>query len=351
MKIQKKLVCIVLCMSVMVSIGCSRGGSGASASNANEAPKVTFRMSHNAAAGQMIDLGCEILIKALNEKTNGRIEIQVFGNNVLGSEIACRDMLAEGSLDMSIMGSGAMQGWFRATNLPLMLFAFNTPEELAAVWQSPEFGQKYFIEPMLKEHDIRTLDYWRESARQLISKRPVRSLSDFKGLKLRLPSGRSGKEAGWFDLGIMALSLSLDEALTGMQQGVCDAVEMPVDFIYGYRFHDEAKYVTMTNHSFSTRLVLINENQWSKLSAEDQNILADAIKETGIKTNDVRLSADEKIMKEFAASGVEVIEFTAAQLDELRNQVEPRYEININDQWSEEEYKDFLFVMKKIRGK
>jgi TRAP-type C4-dicarboxylate transport system substrate-binding protein len=106
----------------------------------------------------------------------------------------------------------------------------------------------------------------------------------------------------------------------------------------------------MTNHSFSTRLVLINENQWSKLSAEDQNILADAIKETGIKTNDARLSGDEKIMKEFAAAGVEVIEFTPAQMDELRRQVEPRYEININDQWSEEEYKDFLIVMERIHG-
>jgi TRAP-type C4-dicarboxylate transport system substrate-binding protein len=243
-----------------------------------------------------------------------------------------------------------MQGWFKATNLPLMLFAFNTPEELSAMWQSPEFGQKFFIGPMLTDHNIRTLDYWLESPRELISKKPVRSLADFKGLKLRLPSGRSGRESGWEDLGILSLSLSLDEALTGMQQGVCDAVEMPIDFIYGYRFHEEAKYVTMTNHSLTTRLVLINENQWKKLSADDQKLMEDVIRDAGVQTNEVRLAADEKILKEFSQSGVEVINFTPAQMDEIRKKVEPRYQINMGTEWSQEEYDGFMAAMKRIRG-
>ena len=338
----KKTGLILLAAIVMATLVACGGRSGAAGE------KVVFRLAHNAAPGQPVDTGSDLIASLVDERTNGRIEIQVFGNNLLGGEVAQRDMLKEGTLDMGAIGFGAFLGWYPAFTLPMVAFTFQTADECVALFESPEFGRKFILDPLLRDHNIRLLNQWKQSDRHLMSRPPVRSPADFRGLKLRMPAGQNSREQGWDDMGVLALSLSLDEAFTAIEQGVCDAIEMPVDFLFGYRIHEIIKNLTLTSHRIYTQWLVINENSWQGLPAGDQNILRDAVLEAGEKANEQRLSDEGRIMRDFEGAGVAIHRFTNAQYAELVRTVSVAYERN-KALTGEEVFDGFIAAMQRIR--
>jgi len=311
------------------------------------ADPIVLRMAHNTATGQPSDVGAETLAKLVEERTNGRVKIEVFGNNILGSELACRDMMMDGSIDMVSTGSGNFASWFSAHNLPLMLYAFSSEDVMYNVLTGETFGQKYINEPMLKELNLRILDQWIQAPRQLISKKPVRSMDDLKGLKLRTPTGFAIWDAAWGNLGVMAVANSLDEVYTALQQGVIDAVEIPIDYIEGYKFYEEAKYLTLTYHLYYTQFVVINENSFQKLSPEDQQILQECVLEAGNAVNDTRINSEERIFQTFRDAGVEIIELDDAELARFSEAIDPLYDKFSGDLWDEQAAADFKLALEQ----
>jgi TRAP-type C4-dicarboxylate transport system substrate-binding protein len=312
------------------------------------ATSITLRMSHNAGTGQSIDEATKYLAEIVRERSGGRIDLQIFPNNVLGPDLATRDMLMDGGIDLLALGAGFMSNWSGAISIIQCLYAFENEDELMEV-MTGAFGQKYFYGPFLKERNARILDQWPQSVRALISTKPVRSLADLRGLKLRTPPGIPVWEYAWNRLGVMSVSLALEDAFTGMQQGVCDAVEMPIDFIRAYRFHEQAKYLTMTNHNYYTQFILVNENSWNKLSPEDQRMFTQAVFDAGAKGKELQKAGADEIMAEFKAAGVEVIELSPETLAEFQKTVEPVYH-ELMRLWGEEIYKDFTAAISQYRA-
>jgi tripartite ATP-independent transporter DctP family solute receptor len=323
-------------------------GSGGTQPAATAEP-IILKYTHNAGTGQSIDLASVMLADLVKERTDGRVVIQVFPNNVMGPEVACRDMLVAGTTDMTAMGAGILSNWSGAIQIVQNLYSFEDEGELMEVMTGP-FGQKYFVDAFLAEQNIRVLDQWPQSARQLISKKPVRSVADLQGLKVRTPAGIPVWEAGWNTLGVLGLSLALDEAFTGLQQGVCDAVEMPLEFIYAYRFAEEAKYLTMTNHIAYTQFIMINENSWKKISPGDQQIIMTAVKEAGAFAHEKRLEADAQILDDLRAQGVEVIELSPEVLARFQEMVQPLY-VDLMSNWNQTIYDDFMKARTDYRNK
>lgn len=307
-----------------------------------------FKLTHNAGNGQSIDVATKFLADEVKKRTNGRVEIEVFPNNVMGPEVACRDMLVEGTTDMISIGSPVLSSWSAAVQLMQVLYSIENEQELMAI-MTGEFGQKYFNDRFLKNQKVRILAQWPQAPRHLMTKRPVHNLADLKGIKLRTTSGVPVQEAGWTKLGAMTMSLALDEAFTAIQQGVCDAVEMPVEFLHGFRFHEELKYLTLTSHIFYTNALMINENSWKKLSPEDQKILTEVVAEATALAKKVRDESNAVIFENFKKAGVEIIELKPADLAAFRERVAPLY-TELTKYWDQESYNDFMAAQKKFRS-
>ena len=314
------------------------------------AKKIIFRLHHNAAPGQALDDATVWLSEEMAKKTDGRLDIQVFGNSTLGSDVAARDMLLEGTLDMCVIGVGIVSNWSSAVSLLQIPYIIESPEELMAVYTS-DYGKKYFHDKFLADQKVRLLDTWMQSPRQFLGKKPIHQLSDFQGVKLRIPAGMPARDAAWAKMGAMILSLGMDEAFTALQQGVCDAVEMPVDFLYAYRFGEQAKQLTMTNHTFYSLFALVNENSFNKLAPEEQQMLRDCVKEAG-ETMRLRLLKEDsmylqKLQDEF---GVEVTYLTPELVGQIREKVEPLYAEYMNV-WGQEVYDSLMAFLKEYRQK
>ena len=268
--------------------------------------------------------------------------------NVLGNDLVVRDMLVEGSVDMQSLGSGFLSNWTGAIQILSVYYAFNDEDEMHSI-HTGEFGQKYFYGPFLKERGVRILDMWPQSARHVLSKRPVRTPADLKGLKLRTPIGIPVYEDAWSRLGVLPLSLALEDAFTALQQGVCDAVELPLDFMRAYRFPEAAKYLTLTSHQLYDQFFMINEKSFNKLSEADKKILADLVVEAGHIAKKMRLTLDEEILEEFKAVGTEIIELSPETIAEFQRIMDPIYMDRAKDLWTPQIATDFLEALKKYR--
>lgn len=338
----KHVMHIVLSLVLLLALA---GTAGAASTE-----KVIFRLHHNAAPGQALDDATMWVADQMRERTKGRIDIQVFGNSTLGSDVAARDMLVENTLDMCVLGVGIVSNWSGAISLLQIPYVIESPEELMAVYDS-DYSKKYFSDAFLRNQGIRMLDTWMQSPRQLLATRAINKIGDFSGLKLRIPAGMPARDAAWSKMGTMILSLGMDEAFTALQQGVCDAVEMPVDFLYAYRFGEQAKHLTMTNHTFYSLFALVNEKSFNKLTGDEQKLLQQLVEESGETMRKRLLAEDEqfkqKLIDEF---GVTVTELTPELIKEIRTAVEPLY-AEYMKVWTQPVYDDLMTFLKDYRSK
>lgn len=348
----KKVLALVL--AVVMLIGCCACGTPSNTPTNNDSGNTTpavepvvLKVGHTANDGQPLDNGLDYLAEQVEKRTEGRVKIEVYPGSTLGSDTEMRDLVASGTIDMCSFGYTTVGNWYKELGLPQMLFNLKNEQELLGIIKG-EWGEKYYNEPLLKDHGIRVLDQWPQGPRLLMSKRPVRTLEDLNGLKLRTPAGIPVREESWTRLGAMTLSLALSEAFTSISTGVCDAVELPIDYLASYHFEEQLKYLTMTRHIIISNALLINEKSWQKISEADQKIFQECVAEAGAAVAKELSDLSVSIQEEFKKAGVEIIELSDTELAKFRAAIEPLYEKYMND-WGQTAYDDYVKAMDAIR--
>lgn len=322
----------------------------AGGNDAYAAKTVTLKLAHNQAENHPVNLGATKLADLVKERTNGRVTIDVFPANTLGPESATRDMIKDGTLAMVAMGGPSLSPYSGAIDLTSMLYGFKSEDEMMAVMEG-DFGQKWFYKAFVKDHGVRILDQWPMLPRVTMSKKEFHSIGDLKNIKIRVVSGIPVWERSWSALGAMTVALSLDECFSGIQQGVADAVEGPLDQHFFFSFQEVTKYLVRTNHNYYTQMILVNESAYQELSPEDQKILGQCAKDAGkvFYSERNRLAEEilQKMVKEF---GITVIDQTPEEVQGFMNAIEPLYGQLIK-MWGQECLDDFNAALKAYRGK
>ena len=140
-----------------------------------------------------------------------------------------------------------------------------------------------------------------------VSKNPIYSPKDLKGIKMRLPEWPIAMKA-WDALGTNVTIVSWGEVYLALAQGVADAMECGFEFIYPAKFHEVAKYITRTNHLFGARGAIMSKAIHDKLPADMQKALLDAClageKHYNELVDKARIEHTQKIL----ASGASIIE-------------------------------------------
>jgi tripartite ATP-independent transporter DctP family solute receptor len=365
MKKRVRILVVLIALAMLFSLiaGCGSGTSGtqnspvsstaaspsAAVSSAPASPEsspesvaatrsdtLVLRLGTNHSTGTAVAQACQEFADSVNEKTGGGIKIEVYPDGTLGNETALRDACSSGSIDIVALGAGVLGAYANAANLPVSNFVWDSEEEMKEVLLG-ELGQKYINDPVEKAAGIHVIYGWPQAARELLTKDPVTSLSDLKGMKIRVPAGNSLYVDTWDGYGAISVSLSMNECYTALEQGVIDGLEMPIDSLYTGGYHEVAKYLALTNHMMYLQYILINSETWGSLSAEEQQIVRDCCVEAEAYHNQIR---DEKIttmLDDMKAKGVTVTEIDTA---EWRAATEPTSE-KWMDNWGQEVYDAF----------
>ena len=254
----------------------------------------------------------------MKEKTNGGIEVKIFPNSQLGSAMTQIQSVRMGTLDAFLDGVG----WYGQLSgdyyLPATAYAFKDWDHCVKVMDGPV--GKEMADRLLKETGLKVIDQvWYRMPRQLLSRKPVRSVNDVKGLKLRIPELVSYVEP-WKALGASPTPIAFAEVYLALQQGVVDAMECPIDLIYTQKLYEAAKYLTLTYHQFESGNFVMNDKIFNSFSRKDQQIIIDAVKEAGRYNNELTFANEEAVTQKMKDAGVTFIEVDrAAFIEKCKN--------------------------------
>jgi tripartite ATP-independent transporter DctP family solute receptor len=274
----KKIITMILTVFMVGALitGCaSETPNPAPASNNNGSSNeevIELKLGHIQSENDFWHTGSLKFKEEVEAKSNGKIKITIFPNSTLGGDRDMAEGLQIGTVDFALI-AGVLGNFEPSIQLLELPYLFNSEEQFKKVVHG-EVGNE-ISSRVLKSSNIRILNFWDRGPRVVTSNKPINTLADIKGLKIRLPEIKAMVET-WKAMGASPTTMAWNEVYTGLQQNVIEAQENPVPFIYGGKIHEVQKYMAMTNHKYEYVTLSMSEKTYAKLTPEQQKIINDA---------------------------------------------------------------------------
>jgi len=212
----------------------------------------------------------------LEKRSNGKYRIKVYNKSALGSEKETLDQVKIGALEMNRVNISSLNALCPKSLVPTMPFLFRSVDHMRKVLDGP------VGEEILKgcEHQgLVGLAFYDSGARSIYAKKPVRTLADAKGLKIRVqPSDLWVAIAN--AMGANATPMPTAEIYTALKTGVIDAAENNEPSYEGFKHYEAVKVYSYTEHSMAPEMLVISKAYFDKLSPADQALFRAAAKES-----------------------------------------------------------------------
>jgi len=248
----------------------------------------------------------ERVAKQVREETGGAVEIQTFPAGQLGSS---RDVIeATSSGAIQIVDEGAAQFGQFVPQFSIL--------EAPYLWRDPQQVRRVLASPLVDDmnaalvakRSMRVVGSTYYGKRHVTSgTKAINTVDDMKGFKLRIPevdTFRAMAEA-W---GARPTPLNIGELYLALSQGAVDGQENPLPTIQSNKFFEVQKYLVLTGHIITPRLIVVNEGAWQALSAKERQVLKSAIEANGQVQDNEILSQESKLVDTFKAAGMTVIQ-------------------------------------------
>ena len=249
---------------------------------------IVIKFSHVVAADTPKGKAADFFAKRAAELTKGRVKVEVYPNSQLYKDKEELEALQLGSVQMLApsLSKFAPLGVkeFEVFDLP---FIFDDYNDLHKVTQGP-VGQGLLKK--LETRGITGLAYWDNGFKVMSANKPLKSVEDYRGLKMRIQSSKV-LEAQMRALGALPQVLAFSETYQALQTGVVDGTENPPSNLYTQKMHEVQKYLSVTNHGYLGYAVIVNKKFWDGLPADIRAALTKAMAEATKVGNDAAFKA------------------------------------------------------------
>jgi len=212
----------------------------------------------------------------VSQKTNGKYNIKVFGNSSLGSEKDTVEQVKIGALDMVRVSTAAFHGIIPETMVPSFPFIFRDVGHFRRAMAGPA-GDK--ILAAFEKHGFIGLALWESGARSIYAKKPVRTLADVKGMKIRVQQSDLWVATAQA-MGANPTPIPMAEVYTALKTGLVDAAENNYPSYETAKHYEAAPIYSETQHVMSPEVIVFSKKVWDTLTKEEQAIIRAAAKET-----------------------------------------------------------------------
>lgn len=293
------LLVFILAISL---VGCA-GKDKAPAAQPEKKAEITLKLGYGQPTSNPRHINADKYSKWVYEQTNGKVKIDLFPNETLGSDKQMTEMAANGSLDMVITAQGVLSSYepkIAGIGLP---FLFDSMDKVGKVLDGP-IGEE--LAKDLPSKGIRMLAYWDNGLRQITnSKRPIEQPGDLKGLKIRTPEDKMTLSI-FRAMGANPAPLAFPELYLALSQGVFDGQENPVVNIHSSKFYEVQKFISMTNHKYEACPLIISEKTWQKLPPDVQKVLKEGAVKFAIEHRKMDADNESKLIADLEAKGMKV---------------------------------------------
>src|SRR6476661_1266200 len=277
---------------------------------------IVIKFSHVVAVDTPKGKGAEYFKKLAEERTKGRVKVEVYPNSQLYKDGEEMEALQLGSVQMlapSVAKFGPLGAReFEVFDLP---YIFDSFAELHKVTDGA-VGKKLFKK--LETKNITGLAFWDNGFKDFSANRALRLPGDVKGLKMRIQSSNV-LEAEIRALGGLPQKMAFSEVYQGFQSGVVDATENPPSNFYTQKMHEVQKFLTLPDHGVIEYAVIANKAFWDGLPADIRTTLEGAMKDATKFANDIAKKENDDALEAVRKSGkTEISTLTPAQKAEWK---------------------------------
>ncbi len=277
---------------------------------------IGIKFSHVVAQDTPKGKAAEYFKKLAEERTNGRVKVEVYPNSQLYKDKEELEALQLGAVQMlapSLAKFGPLGAReFEVFDLP---YLFESEAELHKITEGP-IGQGLLKK--LESKGILGLAFWDNGFKQMSANKPLKKPEDFKGLKMRIQSSKV------LDMQMRALGanpqvMAFSEVYQALQTGVVDGAENPVSNFYTQKMHEVQRYLTLSDHGYLGYAVIVNRKFWEGLPADIRTALEEAMEETTKHANDIAKKENDDALERVKESGkTQIITLTPEEKAELK---------------------------------
>ncbi|KJS11671.1 MAG: C4-dicarboxylate ABC transporter [Hoeflea sp. BRH_c9] len=290
MKLMKSLTGMLLATAAMVM--------------AASACETTLKSSDTHPDGYPTVEAVKAMGKMIEERTDGRLCVEVYHSAQLGEEKDTIEQTQFGAIDLNRISLGPFNNIIEETQIPSLPYIFRSVEHMHKVMDGP-IGQE--ILDAFAAHDLIGLAFYDGGSRSFYNKeKPITSMDDMKGMKFRVMQSDMFVDMV-SALGANATPLPYGEVYSSIQTGVIDGAENNWPSYDTSGHYEVAKYYTLDQHLIVPEVLVMSKKSWDKLSPEDQAAVKAAAKDSVPVMRDLWVAQEKKSEEKIRAAGVDII--------------------------------------------
>lgn len=303
MKNKKKL--LGLGAAIMISAGLMAGNASAA--------DYTLVFSHINAETHTWHKMAEKFAEVVAEKTDGAVEVKIYPNSQLGSEIDTIMSAIAGSGDCDIVLTGeSMQTYSEELGIIGMPYAITSDEHMKAVLEG-EVGQE--LEDLMQQAGLKVLGAVTRGPRNITSNKKIETPDDLSGFVIRTPESPMTM-AAFEAMGAKPTPMAFSEIFTSLQQGVIDGQENPLANIYDGAFYEVQDYVIVSEHLRAWVYFAISDARFSSFPEDIQTAIQEAADEAIAYEHELFLAQEAELQATLEEKGMEFVEVDQAPFKE-----------------------------------
>lgn len=234
--------------------------------HAQGAPK-HIRFAHPAPIAHGWNVWAERFKKTIEEKSGGKITVQIFPNAQMGNERDTAQAVRLGSIEMGAIGVGLMN-WVPEMSITDAPFLWTSRAQAVKAFGGA-FGEN--LRKRCRDKGF-VLTGWTDLGFRSMTnnRRPIKSVKDMKDLKMRVPNSKA-YIAMIQAMGASTVAIDLSELYLALRQGVADGQDTPAPVVVSNKYYEVQKYVSRTEHNLTTAYTVTNPRFYDALSAPERS--------------------------------------------------------------------------------
>lgn len=262
----------------------------------------TFRLAHVTSDQEPLQQAMEEFVRNVEERTEGRVAIEIFPNAQLGSNPEVFEQVRAGAPIITISDPGYLSDFVADFGVLGGPYLIEDPRDFQRIVESDLYAG--LVDRLREEAGLELLSLnWLFGSRHMLADVPISSPADTAGMTFRTPPNIMWVET-FNAMGARPTQVAWGEVYSALSSGVVDGAEAPLPSIYGARLHETMSVISLTAHFRGFTGLMMNSDVFAALPADIQSIMAEEAISTGAFMTDLMLNSEEEWITLLESEGV-----------------------------------------------
>lgn len=316
---------LAACGSTAASSTATSATSTAESTAASSDEAVTLRLGHTQPTDHQVNITAKRFAELVNEYSGGSVTVEVYPNSTFGSASEMNAAVQSGDLDLYVNASAQFASQYEPMTVVDAWYMFNDTDHLMKFYSPDCEVYQTLCEGLKEACNIDSLAPIYYGARHMTANTPLNSVSDLKGLKMRVAS--DPMPTAFFEaMGATPTPVAYNETYLALQQNVADGEENPAASITSMKFYEVQKTLNLTAHQYQMLTIYMSVPSEEKLSDAQMEAVRKAAAQAAEEHNAVAFDQEQEII-DALKDKIEVV--TPSDLDSFKEAcaaVYPQYE-------------------------